>query len=938
MKTNASKNNPHAVVIPNSKYRSLSKYIIFSVTLFLLIFVVGTTAFLDSKRQIIRVGKGNELTKLLEVECPKIEAIIDKEVTDILTMAASPMVRRYFENPDNEALKEMAMNEIGAYSEIMRGSVFWINDIDRLYHIEGREPFLLDPINEPKDSWYLRVLNETQNYAVSANYSDDLNVTRLWINVPVFDRSRRNRIGIIGSGIDISELIGNVYSAYDNRNTNFNFYIFNNEQRIVGAKDISLIADRKRIKDVLALSNIDEAILDSVKNLNPGEVRTFAVPVGQVAITSIPMFEWYAIAILPDSLEDFKTPMTIIFFSGMLILALILVLSNVVVAGLLKPLQSAMVSLEAVSKAKSNFLATMSHEIRTPMNAVIGISQIELQKGGLSDEHATAFAKIYESGNNLLRIINDVLDMSKIESGKLEINPVDYDVPSLINDTVQLNVVRIGSKPIEFILDVDENLPSRLFGDDLRLKQVLNNLLSNAIKYTASGSVKLSVSHFMSNEDFMLHFKVSDTGQGLKPEDLKKLFSEYVRFDASANRTTEGTGIGLNITQNLVKMMDGVINVESEYGKGSTFEVTIKQKVADSKPIGKELAERLSSFKFSAKKQFANLQITREPMPYGKVLIVDDVESNLYVAKGLMAPYELSLETVLSGFEAIVKIQSGNRYDIIFMDHMMPEMDGIETTQRLRNLGYTGAIVALTANAIVGNEDMFIKNGFDGFVSKPIDLRHLNSVLNKFIRDKYPEEAQKYKSKTNSETSASTSNDLTAIDPKLLEIVRSDAEKAVTTLRKTIANGDIKLFTTTAHAMKSALANVCEKEMSAAALALENAGRNGDKKFIEDNTDKFIESLLTLIEKLSPKIKSDTTDTNISEDINYLARQLPILKTACENYDVTAAYAALDLLKEKQWKKETAVALEEIRDTLFLHSDFDAAVELIDKIVSKRSL
>jgi signal transduction histidine kinase/CheY-like chemotaxis protein len=650
------------------------------------------------------------------------------------------------------------------------------------------------------------------------------------------------------------------------------------------------------------------------------------------------MFDWFAVAILPDSLDDFKTPMTVTFIALIVVIVIILVLMNIFVAGLIKPLQQMIKIASEASKAKSTFLATMSHEIRTPMNAIIGISQIELSKDNLTEEQAMALGKIYDSGNNLLGIINDVLDMSKIESGKLEVNPVNYDTPSLINDTVQLNMVRIGSKPIEFLLDVYEDLPSRVIGDDLRIKQILNNLLSNAIKYTAAGIVKLSVSHFSTeNGDLMLRFKVSDTGQGLKPEDQKRLFSEYVRFNESANRKTEGTGIGLNITNNLIKMMGGKINVESEYGKGSTFEVILKQERVDCPPIGKEVAEKLREFKFSGKKHFANLQISRELMPYGKVLVVDDVESNLYVAKGLLAPYKLSIETTLSGFETIDLINAGKTYDIIFMDHMMTEMDGIETTQKLREQGYKGVIVALTANAIAGNEEMFMKNGFDGFVSKPIDIRQLNTVLNKFIRDKYPEEAEKYKAEEalkSTTTNIPLVNDLSAIDPKLLEIVSKDAKKAVGSLRQTKANGDIKLFTTNAHAMKSALANIGEKKMSAAALELENAGRKGDKEFIDKNAEKFIDLLLSLIERIdSLKAEDKDSDEEIIEDTANLAENLAKIKSACEDYDDTAAYAVLDLLKEKQWKKETEKALEEIRDSLFLHSDFDKAAELTDKIL-----
>jgi len=590
-------------------------------------------------------------------------------------------------------------------------------------------------------------------------------------------------------------------------------------------------------------------------------------------------------------------------------------------------LSAALVDAEMANQAKSDFLATMSHEIRTPLNAIIGITQIQLQKENLPDEQAAALEKIYSSGNNLLGIINDILDMSKIETGKMELNPEEYDVPNLINDAVLLNVVRISSKPIEFTLNLDENIPSRLYGDELRLKQILNNLLSNAIKYTEKGQINLSIDHFFQEGDVILRFVVKDTGQGMKDEDRERLFSEYLRFNTKANRTTEGTGLGLNITKKFVEMMGGRINVESEYGRGSTFTVTVRQKVVEYAAIGAEAAQRLRSFTFTGDRQSAKLQITREPMPYGGVLVVDDLETNLYVAEGMLAPYQLKVETANSGFAAIEKIRSGGSYDIIFMDHMMPKMDGIEATEKLRGLGYQGVIVALTANALVGNDEMFSRHGFDGFIPKPIDALHLNAVLNKFIRDRYPEEAKKHQPLT----AATAPPDETRA--KLLQIFRRDAEKAVVTLRETAprgggnAGGDIKLFTTTAHAMKSALANVGEAEKSRQAAALEKASLSGDMDFIAANTESFIKALESLIRKLSPAQTAAAEGADVAEDAAFLKEQLQIIKTACARYDDAAAYAAFDRLKEKAWKPATAAALEEIRDMLFLHSDFDGAAE-----------
>ena len=580
---------------------------------------------------------------------------------------------------------------------------------------------------------------------------------------------------------------------------------------------------------------------------------------------------------------------------------------------------------EEANKSKSNFLTAMSHEIRTPMNAIIGLVQIQLQNEGLPDEYAMAMEKIYSSGKNLLGIINDILDLSKIETGKLELNPVEYDVPSLINDAVQMNIMRIGSKPIDFVIDIGENLPSRMYGDDLRLKQVLSNLLSNAIKYTEKGHVKLTVDHLAHGEDITLRFIVEDTGQGIKKEDQKRLFSEFSRFNAEANRAVEGTGIGLIITRNLIELMDGTIEAESEYGKGSVFAVTVKQAAVECQAIDLEVLERLRSSTFLPDKNIADLQIHRDPMPYGKVLIVDDAETNLYVAKGLMMPYKLRIDTAFSGFEAIDRVRNGDAYDVIFMDHMMPHMDGLEATRQLRTMGYGGIIVALTANALAGNSDFFKQSGFDDFISKPIDLRHLNAVLNKYVRDKYPDEAAKHKTAE----IAGVSQQERGASAKLLEIFSRDAEKAISTLRETLISGDARLYTTTVHAMKSALTNIGEHDASARALELENAGRSGDMGYISENTEGFLVVLENFVEAFHPAAPSHggDEDEGIHEDAACLHEQLLKLVAACEDYDDAAAYAAIELLGAKQWKKETTATLERIRDLLFLESDFEAAAE-----------
>ncbi len=401
-------------------------------------------------------------------------------------------------------------------------------------------------------------------------------------------------------------------------------------------------------------------------------------------------------------------------------------------------LEKARRDAETANKAKSEFLATISHEMRTPLNAIIGLSEIQLQDV-LPDSIRPSIEKIHTGGMLLLDIVNDVLDISKIEAGALEFVPVAYETPNLINEVIQFNILRIGSKRISFTLELDESIPSKLYGDELRLKQILNNLLSNAFKYTEEGRVTFRVDWEKKDDDAWIIFTVSDTGAGIKEEDIKNLFSEYRKFDTRIHRKVEGTGLGLTITKKLVALMGGTISVQSQYGKGSVFAIRVRQGITDPAPIGHDSSERLRSLRFTDKRSVRLKALARTPMPDGKVLVVDDVATNLVVAKGLLKPYGLTVHTACSGREAIAMIRSeAVKYDAVFMDHMMPEVDGIEATRYIRNdIGTEYArsvpIIALTANAVSGSREMFLANGFNGFISKPIDISQLDSILNQCV-------------------------------------------------------------------------------------------------------------------------------------------------------------------------------------------------------------
>ncbi|MDR1277135.1 MAG: response regulator [Treponema sp.] len=564
---------------------------------------------------------------------------------------------------------------------------------------------------------------------------------------------------------------------------------------------------------------------------------------------------------------------------------------------------------EAANRSKSAFLATMSHEIRTPLNAIIGLSEIELQRNPPAETRA-ALEKIHSSGSGLLGIINDILDISKIEAGSFTLIPVDYDSPSLINDTVQLNIVRIGSKPIEFELEIDETLPARLHGDEVRVKQILNNLLSNAFKYTREGTVVLRIHWEVREQDLMLVFIVEDTGRGIKKEDLGKLFSEYSQLDTHANRKIEGTGLGLSITKKLVDMMEGTIQVESEYGAGSIFTARIRQGIAAAEPLGRDMVESLKSLRYQEDRHSWGKNLIRSWMPYGKTLVVDDVVTNLDVAKGLMLPYGLTIDCVSSGQEAVDKIrQEKAHYNLVFMDHMMPGMDGIEAVRIIRNeigteYAQTVPIIALTANALAGNEEMFLSNGFNDFISKPIDLMRLDTLLNQWIRDRQSEETLQNARRTQTEKSgknpeqgaAGTANPaavpadrpgMKAINFKAgveryggekiyLNILRSYITHSPGLLEKLRALSPETLadYAITVHGLKGASYGICADGIGREAEELEQAAKAGDYERVSADTGGFILRVEQALEELGALVEQNTAGGPAKQNVSAPDRAL----------------------------------------------------------------
>ncbi|MCR5788893.1 MAG: response regulator [Lachnospiraceae bacterium] len=379
----------------------------------------------------------------------------------------------------------------------------------------------------------------------------------------------------------------------------------------------------------------------------------------------------------------------------------------------------------AANRAKSNFLANMSHEIRTPMNAILGMDEMIIREA--KDPRISKYAlDIKSASKTLLSIINDILDLSKIESGKMEIIPVEYECFSVFNDIANMTMKRAEEKGLSYELSVDPDIPSILYGDEIRIRQIMLNIINNAIKYTNEGSVKIRVSFDHQKERF--HIEVSDTGIGIRPEDMKKLYESFQRLEETKNRNIEGTGLGLHITRQLVEMMDGSIDVESEYGRGTTFITEITQKVVDHTPIG-NFSDSLERARSQAA-EYAPALIA----PGVRLLIVDDNEMNLEVISGLLTDTRMDVTCVSSGRECISCLKE-KQFHVIMLDQMMPGMSGTETLNLIRreHLADGVPVIALTADAIVGARDSYLKEGFTDYLSKPVMYDDLEKLLFKYI-------------------------------------------------------------------------------------------------------------------------------------------------------------------------------------------------------------
>lgn len=520
----------------------------------------------------------------------------------------------------------------------------------------------------------------------------------------------------------------------------------------------------------------------------------------------------------------------------------------------------------AANVAKSRFLANMSHEIRTPINGIIGMDDMLLKNYQTSTpEEIREYAKnIKSASQTLLSIVSDILDISKIESGKMEIIPMEYELFSILNDCYNMTKARADAKQLDFQMEIDPDVPSVLYGDEVHVRQIINNFLSNAVKYTKEGKVILRMGYQKEErKQLLLKIEVEDTGIGIKKTDMDKVFMNFTRVDEQKNRSIKGTGLGLSLTKNLVELMGGKISVTSEYGKGSVFTAVIPQKIVNAEPLG-DFTQKYQEYIHSAEQKGHTLLA-----PGAKILVVDDVEMNLKVTKNYLKQTKAKVDTAGSGEECLRKIRR-EKYDIIFLDHMMPGMDGIETLRAINDsdnhLNVKTPVIVLTANAVVGAKEKYLKEGFTDYLSKPIREEELMEMLRTYL----PEDLVDIKELEESEpesTDAGEKHPLAERFPSLniqmgmdccmndesfflemIELYVNDDKRE--TLSREYETESWKNYQVYVHALKSTSLYIGAERLSEHAKALELAAKNADDSYIHKHHEETMEEYGKLLAEL----------------------------------------------------------------------------------------
>lgn len=658
---------------------------------------------------------------------------------------------------------------------------------------------------------------------------------------------------------------------------------------------------------------------------------------------------WYLLAYIPARDLGANTVVDWLLL-GMVTLGLLglLVFNYIILMTYNLKLSEAAVAANQANEAKSHFLSTMSHDIRTPMNAILGLNEMVLRDS--HEEEILAYSEsIRTAGKTLLGIINDILDFSKIEAGKMDIHNADYNFVSMLNDLVNMVQTRAVEKGLLLKLDVDRNIPMVMNGDEIRIKQVITNILSNAVKYTKEGSITFKAGFKEEGpETVRLLISVTDTGIGIKPEDMQKLFMAFERIEECKNRNIEGTGLGMSIAQSFLNMMGSHIEVESEYGKGSTFSFELVQVVKDRTPIG-DYEETFRNSVLERKKYKESFTA-----PEARILAVDDSEVNLSVFENLLKRTKMQIDTAISGDEGIV-LYKQRKYDVIFLDHMMPDKDGIETLMEMRETPGTPnartPVICFTANAISGMREIYISSGFDDYLTKPVDPGRLEALLLKYLpKDKIAPASDEKEEKSKfipefiygiEAINVNTGCKYCGSDKVYMSTVEKyleSAEKNREDIERYWAAGDLKNTTVKIHALKSSSRLIGALKLGDFAERLEKAGDAGDTATLEKELGELLDQYGRLVRELEPlqfyKKASEAAASGVADDRpvmseDELKKAYNDIRESCDSFDYDKVSEIVESLGKNRLPENEKGRFEALRKAV---DDFD--YEQIPGIIS----
>lgn len=786
-----------------------------------------------------------------------ISSSINEPIIVAQTMSCDDFLAGFLLNEDSmdeeEAINVMQDYLSGVRSSLEYDSAFLVSENSRRYYTYEGLNKVIDPENDDHDIWYSLFVDQDVPYDLDVD-SDEVNrgVWTIFVNARIEDEDG-NLLGVCGVGVQMTNIQD----------------LFRECEQLYGVK-INLVDPDGLVQVDTDDINIENAWLDAdvLSHSNDEDYVYQTTGNNEFAVTKyVQYLGWYLVVrSAPTTINrEFIDIIVLNIVMFLVVMVLLILMITIILRRIRKERddrEKLLILSEravAASEAKSTFLSSMSHEIRTPINAVLGMNEMILRHTD-DDTILNYSTSIKNAGQTLLSLVNSILDFSKIEEGKMEIVAVTYDTAALINNILASVTQRAESKGLEFLTEIDGSLPSSLTGDDVRLQQIIVNILTNAVKYTEKGHVRFTFrGENRDGDNIDIYVAVEDTGIGIREEDMPKLFESFERLDKEKNHNIEGTGLGMAIVTNLLRMMGSEIHVKSTYGEGSVFYFTVRQKIADETPMG-DYTRALSTSKSRAELM----------LPHGekaRVLVVDDNDMNLKVADNLLALFGIKAELTSSGYDALELVKSSH-YDLILLDHMMPKLDGKETLDRMRKehlIDGSTKVVALTANAINGAKDDYLSSGFDGYLSKPVEIDALEAVLKTWLPDEVlnlsEDDVLEFEPQTASEdVSADNMNSFISklkengfdtdmalsfcagdVDfyKELLGDYAEGFEERKSELDDSLKAHDLHEFEIKIHALKSASKTIGAVKLSEDAYELEKAASREDEAFINDYYGMF---------------------------------------------------------------------------------------------------